>query len=116
MTICRCISRGASNYSPPPGGDQFPDQRAGTPRGIQREALRQPGGLTTPSYGQPLAVVYGNRGPEPYPQLHPPPTRCRCPTGVQRPGRQRTARKLWRCTAILPAQVLRAVAERRPSG
>jgi lipoprotein-anchoring transpeptidase ErfK/SrfK len=57
---------------PPPGGYQFPDQRAGTPRGIHREALPAPGGLTAPSYGAPPPVVYGNRGPEPYPQAYPP--------------------------------------------
>ncbi|HWP15603.1 MAG TPA: L,D-transpeptidase family protein [Xanthobacteraceae bacterium] len=61
------------NYPPPPGGYQFPnDQRAAVPGGIQREALPAPGGATAPAYGPPPAVVYGNRGPEPYPQAYPP--------------------------------------------
>jgi lipoprotein-anchoring transpeptidase ErfK/SrfK len=61
------------NYPPPPGGYQFPnDQRAAVPGGIQREALPAPGGAAAPSYGQPPAVVYGNRGAEPYPQAYPP--------------------------------------------
>src|SRR5437016_11241767 len=62
------------NYPPPPGGYVFPDgQRAGVPGGIQREALPAPGGAAAPNYGgQPPAVVYGNRGPEPYPQAYPP--------------------------------------------
>src|SRR5947207_7921935 len=45
------------NYPPPPGGYQFPDQRAGVPGGIQREALPAPGGAVAPGYGQPPAVV-----------------------------------------------------------
>jgi len=62
------------NYPPPPGGYQFPDQRPGgtPPRGIQREALPAPGGAAAPSYGQPPAVVYGDRAGEPYPQAYPP--------------------------------------------
>jgi lipoprotein-anchoring transpeptidase ErfK/SrfK len=66
------------SYPPPPGGYQFPnDQRAAVPGGIQREALPAPGGAAAPSYGQPAygqspAVIYGNRGPEPYPQAYPP--------------------------------------------
>ena len=60
------------NYPPPPGGYQFPDQRANVPGGIQREALPAPGGAGAPAYGQPPAVVYGNRGAEPYPQAYPP--------------------------------------------
>ena len=61
------------HYPPPPGGYQFPDQRAGVPgSGIQREALPAPGGAAAPGYAQPPAVVYGDRGAEPYPQAYPP--------------------------------------------
>jgi hypothetical protein len=59
---------------PPPGGYQFPDQRAAVPpAAIQREALPAPGGAGAPTYGNPPPVVYGDRGPQPYPpQAYPP--------------------------------------------
>jgi lipoprotein-anchoring transpeptidase ErfK/SrfK len=73
---------------PPPGGYQFPDQRAAVPpAAIQREALPAPGGAGAPTYGQPAygqppAVVYGNRGPEPYPPAYPPPAYGGAPAGA----------------------------------
>jgi lipoprotein-anchoring transpeptidase ErfK/SrfK len=95
------------NYPPPPGGYQFPDQRAGAPRsGIQREALQPPGGATAPGYGPPPAVVYGNRGPEPYPQAYPPayppPAYGRGPVGSGQPESFGAARAYPPAQAAVP--------------
>ncbi len=97
------------NYPPPPGGYQFPDQRAATPpRGIQREALPSPGGAAAPSYGPPPAVVYGNRGPEPYPQAYPPayppPSYGRGPAGSGQPESYGVAPAYPPAQAAVPQQ------------
>ncbi len=52
------------SYPAPPGGYVFPDQRGMSPGGMQREASPAPG------YGQPPAVVYGDRGPQQYPPAY----------------------------------------------
>ena len=98
---------------------------SGTPRGIQREALPQPGGPAAPSYGQPPAVVYGNRGPEPYPQAYPPayppPAYGRGPVGSGQPESYgaapaiRLRRPPCRSSmALLRLMALRRLMARRP--
>jgi lipoprotein-anchoring transpeptidase ErfK/SrfK len=95
---------------PPPGGYQFPDQRAAVPPGaIQREALPAPGGVAAPVYGQPPAVVYGDRGPQPYPpQTYPPayqqPAYGSAPTGHGQPESYGAAPAYPPAQAAIPQQ------------